>query len=364
MNFKFSIQTLALLSAALIFNTGSVAAQTENAPVKRNSPFAPNPKKRVEGTNTTLQNSEPTNIVKNVETGDAVAANSETTVAENSVLPSAEIVEKNEPTIAKKTFEIAKRASAANVSPAETYKIGVGDILFIGLQNAPAKETNYFTVLQDGKIDYPLAGEMVPVAGLTAEEIENLLKEKIRLYENPQVAVKVREYNSHVYTVLGLVEKSGEKFLQREAVPLFVVRAEALVEPKADQAKIKRKNSDEQIVDLKDEKAGETLIFPGDIVEFAESQKTAKVAETETQFYYIGGDIVSGGQKDFHPGLTLTQAIIASGGLKNPKTKKIIIRRKNENGTLMPMLVDLKAVKDGKAIDPAIFVGDTIEIGN
>lgn len=364
MNFKLSIKVLTLLFAVLILNAGNALAQTEKIPVRRNSPFAPNPKKRAESPSVELQNSEPVNTVKNVETGGSVSGESNNSVSQNVSLPDSQTVISGEVTIAKKTFEIAKRASAANVSPSEIYKIGAGDILFISLQNAPAKETNYFTVLQDGKIDYPLAGEMVSVAGLTAEEIEDSLKEKIRLYENPQVSVKIREYNSHVYTVLGMVGKSGEKFLQREAVPLFVVRAEAMVEPRVNQVKIKRKNSDEQIVDLKDEKAGETLIFPGDIVEFVEAKAPEKAAETATQFYYIGGDIVSGGQKDFHQGLTLTQAIIASGGLKNPKTKKIIIRRKNENGLLMPMLVDLKAVKEGKAIDPAIVVGDTIEVGN
>lgn len=366
MNFKFSIKTIALLSAVLILNAGNILAQTENAPVRRNSPFAPNPKKRAEAPNVALQNNEPVKTVKNVETGGSILSEAEAAVLQNKNSQISQSPNVAERTIAKKTFEIAKRASAANVSPSEIYKVGAGDILFIGLQNAPAKETNYFTVLQDGKIDYPLAGEMVSVAGMMAEEIEDLLKEKIQLYENPQVSVKIREYNSHVYTVLGLVEKSGEKFLQREAVPLFVVRAEAMVEPKANQVKIKRKNSDEQIVDLKDEKSGETLIFPGDIVEFGESQATeaVKKAAEVTEFYYIGGEIVSGGQKNFSQGLTLTQAIFASGGLKNPKTKKVIIRRKNEKGLLTPLEVNLKAVNDGKAIDPAIMVGDTIEIGN
>ncbi len=114
--------------------------------------------------------------------------------------------------------------------------------MIISLQNAPGNATNYFTVLSDGTIDYPLAGEMVSVQGLTTEEIEDLLEEKIKLYENPQVVVKVREFASHTFTVLGLVEKAGEKFLQREAMPLYVVRAEAVTQPQATVAVIKRTN--------------------------------------------------------------------------------------------------------------------------
>lgn len=368
MSFKLFVKTSAVLMTLTITTSVGVFAQSENQSARRNSPFSPNPKKRIEAPGTALQNSEPVKTVQNIESGGSIETGVETAALQNENSQDVQNQNQNfnDRSIAKKTYEVAKRASEANVSPAEIYKIGIGDILFIGLQNAPSKETNYFTVLQDGTIDYPLAGEMVSVTGLTTEETEDLLKEKIKLYENPQVSVKVREYNSHAYTVLGMVEKSGEKFLQREAVPLFVVRAEAMVEPKADRAIIKRKNSDEQTVDLKEQKSAETLVFPGDIVEFVagESTKTSEKAAETAQFYYIGGEIVAGGQKDFHQGLTLTRAIFASGGLKNPKTKKVIIRRRNENGMLTPMEVNLKAVNDGKAIDPAIFIGDTIEIGN
>jgi protein involved in polysaccharide export with SLBB domain len=267
-------------------------------------------------------------------------------------------------TVAQKTFDIAKRANLASVSPAEIYKVGIGDVLFISLQNAPAKESNYFTVLNNGTIDYPLAGEMVSVAGFTAEEIEDLLKEKIKLYENPQISVKLREYASHSITVLGLVEKAGVKFLQREAIPLYVVRAEAVVQSKANGVSIKRANSQTEKFDLKDAKYEEVLVFPGDIVEFTAGDGKS-LANTQTPpFYYIGGNISAAGQKDFYAGITLTQAILASGGLKKADAKKVTIRRKNEQGLLVPTEYNLKEIKNGKLPDPILEAGDTIEIGN
>jgi len=262
--------------------------------------------------------------------------------------------------VANKTLEVASRANAA-VAPTEIYKVGIGDVLFISLQNAPPKDSTYFTVLNDGTIDYPLAGEMLAVQGLTTEEVEDLLKEKIKLYENPQVSVKVREHASHQITVFGLVEKAGEKYLQREAVPLYVVRAEAIVQSNAGLVIIKRANSDTEKIDLKDPKAEDILIFPGDIVEFKSvASDNAKVP----QFYYIGGNVASVGQKDFYQGITLTQAILASGGLKKSYVKSVVIRRKNEAGLLSPIEFDLKAIKDGKQPDPILQPGDTIEIGN
>jgi protein involved in polysaccharide export with SLBB domain len=158
-----------------------------------------------------------------------------------------------------------------------------------------------------------------------------------------------------------LVEKAGEKKLQREAVPLYVVRAEAIVQSKATQAVIRRKNADAEILNLKDAKSDEVLVFPGDIIEFNSGNNGAAM---HSNFYYIGGGILSGGQKEFYQGLTLTQAILAAGGLKKSNVKKVVIRRKNSQGMLISWLYDLKAIKDGKAPDPTLELGDTIEIGD
>jgi protein involved in polysaccharide export with SLBB domain len=264
------------------------------------------------------------------------------------------------PSIAARTLEIAKRANAAAIAPTDIYKVAAGDVLFINLQNA-AKASTYFTVLNDGTIDYPLAGEMVAVGGLTVEEIEDILREKIKLYENPLVSVKVREYGSHTVKVLGLVERSGEKYIQREAVPLFVIKAEAVVQPKANYAIVRRANSQTETLSLKDAKVDDVLIFPGDIVEFA-SNSTG--GNSSGEFYFVAGEVLSAGQKDYHPGLTLSQAIVASGGTKKANVKKVIIRRKNAAGYLMPIEYSLKNIRDGKAADPVLQAGDTIEVGN
>jgi protein involved in polysaccharide export with SLBB domain len=323
---------------------GHIFAQAQNPPTKVNFGYSQNPKTKAK---------KETQANTNTQTDATVASeNAEQT-------PNAE-----NQTIAQKTFDIAKRANPSTVAPTEIYKVGIGDVLFISLQNAPAKESNYFTVLNNGTIDYPLAGEMITVSGFTAEEIEDLLKEKIKLYENPQVSVKLREYASHSITVLGLVEKAGEKFLQREAIPLYVVRAEAVVQAKASGVTIKRASSETEKFDLKDSKYEEVLVFPGDIVEFTSGDGRNSNNSDAAQFYFIGGNIISAGQKDFHQGLTLTQAILASGGLKKSDTKKVTIRRKNEQGLLVPTEYNLKEIKNGKLPDPLLEAGDTIEIGN
>jgi len=322
---------------------GQAFAQTQTPPTKVNFGYSQNPKTKAKKEVTATTNPQTEVIVSN-------NTSEQTPVQENQ-------------TIAQKTFDIAKRANTASVAPTEIYKVGIGDVLFISLQNAPAKESNYFTVLNNGTIDYPLAGEMVSVSGFTAEEIEDLLKEKIKLYENPQVSVKLREYASHSITVLGLVEKAGEKFLQREAIPLYVVRAEAVVQAKASGVTIKRANSQTEKFDLKDSKYEEVLIFPGDIVEFTSDIGKNSINSDAPRFYFISG-VNYAGQKEFHQGITLTQAIMASNGLRKADAKKVTIRRKNEQGLLVPTEYNLKEIKNGKAPDPVLEAGDTIEIGN
>ena len=60
----------------------------------------------------------------------------------------------------------------------------------------------------------------------------------------------------------------------------------------------------------------------------------------------------------------MTQAILESGGLKKSSIRKVVIRRKNGDGLLVPTEFDLKSIKDGKIADPVLQIGDTIEIGN
>ncbi len=330
---------------------GSTAAQSEPETVKKiNFGYSQNPKTKNKSVNSETKTEVPL-------------------IAENQTEPdtdniSAENKEFESRSVASKTLEVVKRANKNAISPTEIYKVGVGDVLFISLQNAPSKDSTYFTVLNNGTIDYPLAGEMIAVSGLTVEEIEDLMREKIKLYENPQISVKVREHASHQITVFGLVEKPGEKYLPREAVPLFMIRAEAIVQPKADLLFIKRANAETEQIDLMDAKSEDVLIFPGDILEFKSSGSSDGESTSNRQFYFIGGNVVSAGQKDFHAGLTLTQAILASGGLRKASIKKAIIRRKNQVGLLSPMEFDLDLIKGGKQPDPQIKAGDTIEIVN
>lgn len=273
--------------------------------------------------------------------------------------PPAKTGSKRNLSLAQKTRDIAREAAKASLLPTEIYKVGAEDVLFVALQNVSFGSSRYYTVLKDGTIDYPLAGGLLSVAGLTTDEIEELLRAKIKLYENPQVAVKVREYTSHKITVLGQVERPGDMFLQRDAMPLYVIRAQALAKSGVNQIVLKRKDSRIEIFDLAERKYEKVLVFPGDIVEFKNSN--LDYGAQGNQHYYIGGFVRKFGRKEFYKGITLTQAILISGGLKQSKTNKVVIRRRNLDGLLESKVYRLKDIRKGKISDPILAKGDMIE---
>jgi protein involved in polysaccharide export with SLBB domain len=263
--------------------------------------------------------------------------------------------------MARNLADASKPADALTVPPSEKYKVGVGDVLFVDLKNSP-QGSGYYTVRRDGTIDYPLAGENVLVADQTAGFVAEMLAAGITLFPNPRVEVKVREYVSHQITVSGMVERPGNKVIQREAVPLYVIRAEAGVDVMAMKVSVKRTpDAKAETYDLRKPDTDNILIYAGNSVEFTSENGSSR--NNVNGFFFISGEVVSAGQKEFISNLTLYQAVIAAGGVKgNPK--KATIRRKNDKAVLSASDYNLRSIKEGKAVDPALFAGDIIEIRN
>ncbi len=288
---------------------------------------------------------------------DTTPAPAENAAAENSSAPKITDVKPAEakPTETK-PLPVSTSDPKSAPEPSSVYRVGIGDVLDIQLLNSPSRESTLYTVLANGLLEYPLAGDAGKVAGLTTEEIAAYLTSKINLYDKPQVAVSVRAYASHNVIITGLVHEPGTKALRREAVPLFVVLAEA--QPRADAARavIMRTGSPTQTIDLSDTTATSALIYPNDVIRLVGAPPPAP------QFFYIGGQIAAPGQKDFHHGLTLTQAILASGGVTRFAGSKIKVMRQGADGKLVATEYSLKKIEQGKDPDPQLEAGDRIEV--
>lgn len=250
-------------------------------------------------------------------------------------------------------------ASNALMASTQIYRIGPNDVLDIQLAGSPSRKSSLFTVLDKGMLEYPLVGDPVPVAGMTTTEVAAVLRQRIKIFENPSVIVSVRDFASHTVTITGFVATPGIKALRREAVPLYAMLAEVAALPEAARATIVRQGRPPMVLDLKDPNHSSTLVVPGDVI------KVLGAAPPPTEFFFVGEGLNSPGQKPYHAGLTLTQAILASGGVRMSAGSKLRISRQRADGRLANEDYDLRKIQGGKIPDPLLEKGDRIEvIGN
>ena len=249
--------------------------------------------------------------------------------------------------------------TAADAALATIYRVGVGDVLDIRLVNAVRPRSTLYTVIEGGLIDYPVAGGAIVVAGLTVDEIQTLIATELKrraVEEGARVSVGVRQYASHSVSITGLVSSPGTKFLRREAVPLYVLLAEAQARQDAGRVTIIRSAvpaGEEVTLDLSEPASLNYLIKPGDML---------TLSPRPQQFYYIGGKINYPGQKNFQAGITLLQAILAAGGPTKQGDNVVELSREEANGRLVTTRLKLKEIKGGQLADPRLQVGDRIDV--
>ena len=244
----------------------------------------------------------------------------------------------------------AEVRAAHAAPPTSIYRVGIGDVLDIRLTNMGTRESTLFTVMKNGYLEYPLLAAPMSVVGLTPDEIARRLVAQIKVIQNPRPAVAVRDYASHTVLVTGAIDNPGRKILRREAVPLFAILAEALPRPDAAVVTLVR-NGKEITFSLATNSDMSTLVMSGD---------TIRVSARAKQFVYVGGDVVTSGEKEFREGMTLTQLVLASGGVRGQSNVRIA--RRDASGLLKSEEYNLKAIEDGKRPDPLLQPGDRVEV--
>jgi len=105
---------------------------------------------------------------------------------------------------------IPERASQS--SSEADYVIGPGDLLNIEVWKDPTL-TRPVTVLPDGKVAYPMVGEIV-AAGKTVAQLQKEIEGKLSLYvKDAVISVEVRQVNSMQIYVLGRIKSPGRIIL-------------------------------------------------------------------------------------------------------------------------------------------------------
>ncbi|HWF89507.1 MAG TPA: tetratricopeptide repeat protein [Pyrinomonadaceae bacterium] len=246
-------------------------------------------------------------------------------------------------------------AAANDSALTKIYRVGPNDVLDIRINDNTSQST-LFTITASGFLEHPMLAEPLQAGGLTTDEIGSRIEAELKrraLIDDPKVSVGVRDYASHTILVSGLVKDSGTKILRREAIPLYVVVADAQPLPEAAHVTVLRNESNQTFdVDLTESSEMNLLVRPGDVI---------TLHPNVTQFFYIGGEVKSSGEKTYRRGLTLTQAIIVAGGV-TPKAKEARLGRDDGKGFLIVTKFKLKEIESGKVQDPTVKPGDRITI--
>jgi protein involved in polysaccharide export with SLBB domain len=252
--------------------------------------------------------------------------------------------------------EASSKPAANDIALTKVYRVGPGDVLDVRLTEDVSPQSTLFTVTSAGLLEHPNLSAPLPSAGLTVEEISARIEDDLKRQSStktPNVLVGIHEYVSHTILVSGLVQDPGTKILKREAIPLYVVVADAQPLPEAGRVSVLRNESNESyVIDLLAQSEMNLLVRPGDVI---------TLQPNPAQFFYIGGEVKSPGEKTFRRGLTLTQAIIAAGGLTR-NSKEARLARDNGKGFLVVNRFKLRDIDSGKVPDPAIQAGDRITI--
>lgn len=106
---------------------------------------------------------------------------------------------------------------------------------------------------------------------------------------------------------------------------------------------------------LRAKESGGPLLAPGDIL-----------VVDEVSVVFITGNVLQQKEVRFLEGLTLTKAIAYAGGISIPSDAVLIriIRRRDIEPYLKPILVDLKAVRERRAADLSLEPWDIVEVSD
>jgi protein involved in polysaccharide export with SLBB domain len=247
-------------------------------------------------------------------------------------------------------------AAPTEIPLTKIYRVGPADVLDIRINDNGTTQSTLFTITPAGFLEHPMLAEPLAAGGLTVDEISARFESELKrraLVDDPKVLVGVRDYSSHTILVSGLVKESGPKILRREAIPLYVVVADAQPLPEAEHVTVVRNETNETFeADLAQANEMNLLVRSGDVV---------TLHAPVTQFIYLGGEVKLPGETRYRRGLTLTQAINAAGGVTS-NGKEARVGRDDGKGFLVVTRFKLKEIESGKIQDPVVRPGDRITV--
>lgn len=283
-----------------------------------------------------------------------------------------------QPAPARQGAQPGARRQSTLESIRPTYTLGVGDQITIHSPGMEEINDNPYRVDSEGNINLPVLGK-IPAAGITVEQLEATLNERLRpLVTNPQAVVSVVEYRSEPIFFVGAFNSPGIYTLQGRRKLVEMLATIGGLQPDASRVIKITRRLEYGVIPLPnamvDREAGTSS------VEISLNSLTENVNPAEdmvlqpfdvirvdqAEMVYVNGEVlrVGGYQVGDRESLSVTQALAMAGGLgKDAAPEKSLILRPILNTSRRAEIpVNIKRVLAGKEQDFPLMPNDVLYI--
>ena len=239
------------------------------------------------------------------------------------------------------------------------YRLAAGDTIRISVYQS-ADLTLETRLTEAGTISYPLLGS-VALAGLTVSEAEKRIADGLRngnFVKQPQVSVAVQQVRGNQVSVLGQVGKPGRYPLETGNVQLtdMIATAGGVVPGGADQVVVVGTRNGQPYraeIDLPSvfgagRRANDLTLQNGDVIWVERAP-----------MIYMYGEVQRPGSLRLQRGMTVMQALAASGGLTQRGTERgLRVHRRDAEGKVRiiePAMTDKLQAEDIVYIRESVF---------
>ncbi|MBU0743332.1 polysaccharide biosynthesis/export family protein [bacterium] len=277
--------------------------------------------------------------------------------------------------IATFMLALAMFAMTAAAQPGESlaeYRLGAGDVVQLNVLQQPSLDRSLL-IRPDGTAVIPLVGE-VEMAGLTVSGAEELVRQKLRLFNHDivDISLTVTQYNALRIYVLGAVVAPGSFTFDSSPTLWDVLREAGGADPGANLAAVRvisitGNTTTTQTYDLTGLitgtggapqiflRAGDTVIVPGE-------EGLAAAPDTGVQVF--GGVASPGTYSLTEPTRLMTVLMLAGSPLEAAALDRIWWVHDTGGGRYSSRLIDISRFieKGDMSGNPLIHPGDTIEV--
>ena len=211
------------------------------------------------------------------------------------------------------------------------YILGPSDTIFVNLSDIEDLDGSYI-IDEDGKIDLPFVGK-VNINGYSLDQAQEVLSEEIKkYYKNPDLQIRIEEYNSSKAYVVGAVKNQTTLNLNQEPIRLIEASITAGFDPSSGQKNLGTKGilrRDNKVYKINLENAYKNI---DEKENFYLKKDDVIFVDRNSDSIHVFGEIKNPGV--YYPNLdySLTELISTSGlNQITANAKKIYVIRENYN---------------------------------